>query len=486
MTEHRLEVADVFRSHGPRYLEDRGSSLSCDQRRVLKVITLCRTAALGGHVEACDKCGHRRISYNSCRNRHCPKCQASARAKWLEERTAELLPVPYFHVVFTLPEMIGPLALQNPRAVYGILFQAAAETLLEVAATPRRLGAKIGFLAVLHTWGQNLMHHPHLHCVVPGGGLSPDGSRWIPCREGFFLPVRILSRVFRGKFLSLLRKAYQRGKLRFYGELKPLEEPEHFERWLDATVKTEWVVYAKPPFGGPEQVLKYLARYTHRVAISNDRLIALEDGRVRFHWKDYAHGNAQKTMTLDAAEFIRRFLLHVLPTGFMKIRHYGFLANRNRREMVSLARTARRASDSSAGRSSAASCPPGFVRRRRVRRMLPGLQTRPDGAGPKATARTRQRFPSSYAPEAHRAVGHILRMTARQILPVSAAQTRNRVSWVEFVPTTVATSPPMQNSPCYHAPFSQTVLRAPRHAVWRLPGSPGNAQLRNPQRIKFP
>ncbi len=256
----------------------------------------------------------------------------------MEERAAELLPVPYFHVVFTLPEMIGPLALQNPRAVYGILFQAAAETLLEVAATPRRLGAKIGFLAVLHTWGQNLMHHPHLHCVVPGGGLSPDGSRWIPCREGFFLPVRILSRVFRGKFLSLLRKAYQRGKLRFYGELKPLEEPEHFERWLDATVKTEWVVYAKPPFGGPEQVLKYLARYTHRVAISNDRLIALEDGRVRFHWKDYAHGNAQKTMTLDAAEFIRRFLLHVLPTGFMKIRHYGFLANRNRREMVSLAR----------------------------------------------------------------------------------------------------------------------------------------------------
>ncbi len=206
----------------------------------------------------------------------------------MEERAAELLPVPYFHVVFTLPEMIGPLALQNPRAVYGILFQAAAETLLEVAATPRRLGAKIGFLAVLHTWGQNLMHHPHLHCVVPGGGLSPDGSRWIPCREGFFLPVRILSRVFRGKFLSLLRKAYQRGKLRFYGELKPLEEPEHFERWLDATVKTEWVVYAKPPFGGPEQVLKYLARYTHRVAISNDRLIALEDGRVRFHWKDYA------------------------------------------------------------------------------------------------------------------------------------------------------------------------------------------------------
>ncbi len=265
-----------------------------------------------------------------------PEVPGVGAAKWLEERAAELLPVPYFHVVFTLPEMIGPLALQNPRAVYGILFQAAAETLLEVAATPRRLGAKIGFLAVLHTWGQNLMHHPHLHCVVPGGGLSPDGSRWIPCREGFFLPVRILSRVFRGKFLSLLRKAYQRGKLRFYGELKPLEEPEHFERWLDATVKTEWVVYAKPPFGGPEQVLKYLARYTHRVAISNDRLIALEDGRVRFHWKDYAHGNAQKTMTLDAAEFIRRFLLHVLPTGFMKIRHYGFLANRNRREMVSL------------------------------------------------------------------------------------------------------------------------------------------------------
>ena len=256
----------------------------------------------------------------------------------MEERAAELLPVPYFHVVFTLPETIATLALQNQRTVYGILFQAAAETLLQVAADPKHLGAEIGFLAVLHTWGQNLMHHPHVHCVVPGGGFSLDGSRWTHCRKNFFLPVRILSRVFRGKFIDLVKRAYRKGTLGFHGDLKGLKLPAEFERWLDAAVRTDWVVYAKPPFGGPRQVLKYLSRYTHRVAISNQRLIALDGGQVRFHWKDYAQGNANKVMTLAAIEFIRRFLLHVLPRGFVKIRHYGFLSNRMRKRKLAEAR----------------------------------------------------------------------------------------------------------------------------------------------------
>ena len=256
----------------------------------------------------------------------------------MEERAAELLPVPYFHVVFTLPETIATLALQNQRTVYGILFQAAAETLLQVAADPKHLGAEIGFLAVLHTWGQNLMHHPHVHCVVPGGGFSLDGSCWAHCRKNFFLPVRVLSRVFRGKFIDLLKREYRKGKLSFHSDLKGLTLPAEFERWLDAAVRTDWVVYAKPPFGGPRQVLKYLSRYTHRVAISNQRLIALDDGQVRFHWKDYAQGNANKVMTLAATEFIRRFLLHVLPRGFVKIRHYGFLSNRMRKQKLAEAR----------------------------------------------------------------------------------------------------------------------------------------------------
>ena len=278
------------------------------------------------------------IAYNSCRNRHCPKCQATAAAQWMEARQAELLPVEYFHVVFTLPPALRPIALQNRRAVYGLLFRAVAETLQQIAADPRHLGAEIGFLAVLHTWGQNLQHHPHVHCVVPGGGISPDGSRWIACRSRFFLPVRVLSRVFRGKFLTRLRSAFEQGKLSFHGKLAPLADPSEFHRLLAASARAEWVVYAKPPFGGPEQVLKYLARYTHRVAISNQRLIALEDGKVRFRWKDYAHGGAPKTMALNPVEFIRRFLLHVLPSGFVRIRHYGFLANRMRHDKLALCR----------------------------------------------------------------------------------------------------------------------------------------------------
>ncbi len=338
MTKHRLEVADVIRNCSSTFLDQFGGSLSSEQKRVLDDLARCRTAALGGHVEACDQCGHLRIAYNSCRNRHCPKCQGAAAAQWLDAREAELLPVEYFHVVFTLPEMIGPIALQNRRVVYGILFRAAAETLLQIAADPKHLGAEIGILAVLHTWGQNLQHHPHVHCVVPGGGLSPDGSSWISCHPGFFLPVRILSRVFRGKFLAMLRNAFDRGRLSFHGKLSGLAESRKFQRRLAASARTDWVVYAKPPFGGPAQVLKYLARYTHRVAITNRRLVALEDGKVRFRWKDYACSGRAKTMTLDASEFLRRFLLHVLPSGFVRIRHFGFLSNRLRHEKVAACR----------------------------------------------------------------------------------------------------------------------------------------------------
>jgi len=331
----RLELADVFRSLDLDSLEESGTVLSAAQRRVLRDITQCRTAALGGHLGQCDQCGHQQIAYNSCRNRHCPKCQAAARAKWLDERAADLLPVGYYHVVFTLPDQLSSLALQNKRAVYGLLFKAASETLSEIAADPKHLGAEIGFLAVLHTWGQTLQHHPHLHCVVPGGGLSPDHSKWIACRKGFFLPVKVLSRLFRRKFVAGLRQMFKAGKLRCAG---PLAQKSQFEKLLDDLSRIEWVVYAKPPFGSPEQVLKYLARYTHRVAISNHRLMELKDGRVSFSYKDYAAGNVTKTMALDAVEFARRFLLHVLPVGFVRIRHYGFLANRCRRERVDLCR----------------------------------------------------------------------------------------------------------------------------------------------------
>ena len=334
-----LEVADIFRGEAVSYLQDYGARLSSSQKRVFSDIQACRTAVMGGHVGACDECGHRAISYNSCRNRHCPKCQALARAKWLEQRAAELLPISYFHVVFTLPAEVAALALQNKRLLYGMLFEAASRTLIEVAANPRHLGAKeIGLLAVLHTWGQNLMHHPHLHCVVSGGGLSQDGSGWIASRKHYFLPVRVLSRVFRNKFRALLQKAFQRGELKFFGELQPLADPDAFRRFLTAATQREWVVYAKRPFGDASCVLKYLARYTHRVAISNRRLLAYRDGNVTFRYKDYAQESRQRTMTLPAAEFIRRFLLHVLPDGFMRIRHYGYLANRHRRQKLATCR----------------------------------------------------------------------------------------------------------------------------------------------------
>ncbi|MGD1069248.1 MAG: IS91 family transposase [Bryobacteraceae bacterium] len=342
MTEHRLEVADVFRTYEKEFFAKWGHVIGPHQRKAFEAIRDCRTAALGGHVEfveQCDTCGHQVIAYNSCRNRHCPKCQAMARAKWLAEREAELMPVPYFHVVFTLPEKIGRLALQNAEEIYRILFRAAAETLLTIAADPRRLGARIGFLAVLHTWGQTLHLHPHLHCVVPGGGISPDGLRWIGCRKkSFFLPVKVLSSRFRNLFLIYLRKAFEAGKLKFHGELAELASQSAFEARCLAAKQSKWVVFAKPPFGGPERVLKYLARYTHRVAISNRRLLSIEDGRVTFEYKDYADGNQTKVMTLAATEFIRRFLLHILPNGFVRIRQYGFLANRERRKKLASCR----------------------------------------------------------------------------------------------------------------------------------------------------
>jgi hypothetical protein len=338
MTRPTLEVGDIIRKYTPAFLDRYDHVLSTDQRRVLKDLALCRTAALGGHVEECDQCGQQRIAYNSCRNRHCPKCQASARARWMADRAKELLPVEYFHVVFTLPDDLAPIGLQNPRIVYNLLFQATAKTMLQLAADPKHLGADIGFLAVLHTWGQNLHLHPHLHCVVPGGGLAPDGSRWVSCRPGFFLPVRVLSRLFRGKFLAFFQEAFERQRLRFHGQIRGLAEAKAFQDLVDKLRGTEWVVYAKAPFGGPEQVLKYLARYTHRVAISNHRLIKLEDDKVLFHYKDYADDHAQKTMALEAVEFIRRLLQHVVPSGFVRIRHFGFLANRFRTDRLKLCR----------------------------------------------------------------------------------------------------------------------------------------------------
>ena len=323
-----LELAEVVRRHGHRLGEDLGG----EQRRILRAIASCRTAALGGHVQTCDQCRFQRIAYNSCRNRHCPKCQASACARWMEDRAAELLPVEYFHVVFTLPDAFNALALGNKRIVYGVLFDAVSQTLNEVAANPRHLGAKIGFIGILHTWGQNLCLHPHVHCVVPGGGLSPDGSQWIACKSGFFLPVRVLSKVFGGKFIDLLKRA------RADGKLLGVEDDGAFTRLLNASVKHDCVVYAKPPFGGPGQVLKYLARYTHRIAISNRRLVSIDDENVTFNWKDYAHDNRPRTMTLDGGEFLRRFLLHAVPSGFMRIRHFGLLANRVRAENLATCR----------------------------------------------------------------------------------------------------------------------------------------------------
>jgi hypothetical protein len=327
MTRPPLEVADLVLQYGAAYLARYGAVTSTAQRRVLHALGQCRTAALGGHKSQCDHCGHEELSYNSCRNRHCPKCQGSAQAAWLAAREGELLPVPYCHVVFTLPAALSPLALHNPHAVYTMLFQAVAETLQTIARDPQHLGAEIGFLGVLHTWGQTLHHHPHIHCLVPAGGLAVDSTVWVPCRKRFFLPVRVLSRLFRRTFLTALGQAVARGALGFHGPCQALAAPPMWRRFVATLRQTEWVVYAKPPLAGPQQVLQYLARYTHRVAITNRRLLACDEGKVTFRWKDYQRGNRQRTMTLDAVEFLRRFLLHVLPRGFKRIRHYGFFAN---------------------------------------------------------------------------------------------------------------------------------------------------------------
>jgi hypothetical protein len=325
-----LEVADIVRHHGAAYRAAHADGLGRSQRRVLAAVEACRTATLGGHVEQCADCGLVRVAYNSCRNRHCPKCQGLARAHWLTDRQAELLPVPYFHVVFTLPAPIAEIAFQNKAVVYDLLFKVAGDTLRTIAADPRHLGAEIGLVAVLHTWGQTLGHHPHVHCIVPGGGIAPDGTRWIPSRPGFFLPVRVLARLYRRLFLDRLEAAFTAGTLRFFGTLAGLSDPAVFAAHLRPWRRLAWVVYAKPPFGGPEHVLAYLGRYTHRVAIANSRLVSLDQGRVSFRWKDYRHHDKPKIMTLDADEFIRRFLLHVLPDRFRRIRHYGFLANGHR------------------------------------------------------------------------------------------------------------------------------------------------------------
>jgi hypothetical protein len=339
-----LEVADVFRAHGAAWRKANAGHVSLAQLKVMSAIESCRTSALGGHVERCEDCAHTRIAYNSCRNRHCPKCQAAAARQWLEDRKAELLPVPYYHIVFTLPAAISAIAFQNKAAVYDLLFRAAAETLTAIAADPKHLGARIGFTAVLHTWGSALTHHPHVHVIVPGGGLSPDGSRWIACKPGFFLPVpvRVLSRLFRRLFLEHLEALHAAGRLAFLGDLAPLAKKRAFDAALASLRRSDWFVYAKRPFAGPQAVLAYLARYTHRVAISNSRLIALDEKGVTFKWKDYRIKGRDrlKTMTLDAGEFIRRFLLHVLPSGFHRIRHYGLFAGTVRAHNIERARQA--------------------------------------------------------------------------------------------------------------------------------------------------
>lgn len=339
MNRPPIEVADIFRAIGREFIEKSRRWLTWQHLKVLRAIEHCRTAALGGHVDSCSQCGHRAISFNSCRNRHCPKCQVNARNKWAQLRTDELLPVKYFHVVFTLPHELSALALRNKRILYGLLFRMCSETLLEIAADPKHLGAEIGFLSILHTWGQNLLHHPHLHCIVPAGGPAPDRLSWIsPRRAEFLLPVRVLSKVFRGKFLEALGEAFRQGELTFRGNVQQLADPQRFQRLLTQLSRKKWVIYAKPPFGGAEHVLQYLARYTHRVAISNHRLAAFDGKRVTFRWKDYAHGNKKRKMTLSGDEFLRRFLLHVLPGGFTRIRYFGFLANRCRAVSLELCR----------------------------------------------------------------------------------------------------------------------------------------------------
>ena len=339
MTRPPWEVADIIRRAGDKFLERYRDSLTWSQLKVLRAIARCRTAALGGHRDQCVRCGHQAISYNSCRNRHCPKCQTNAREKWLCARRRELLPVGYFHLVFSVPHALVPLIWQNKRYLFGLLFDASAATLLEVAADPARLGAEIGFLSILHTWGQTLQRHPHIHCVVPGGGLSPDHSRWVRSAPHFFLPVRVLSRVFRGKFVAGLQRAFLSKQLVFLGPCQPLAHEKAFAAFLRTLFREDWVVYAKPPFGGPEHVLQYLARYTHRVAISNHRVLSVDGDHVTFRWKDYAHHSKSRAMTLTLEEFLRRFLQHVLPKGFPRIRYFGWFANRRRRDLLPLCRS---------------------------------------------------------------------------------------------------------------------------------------------------
>ena len=336
MNRPPFEVADIIRQHEGSFVEKNRSWLTGQHVRVLHAIERCRTAELGGHLDRCSRCGHRAISYNSCRNRHCPKCLTSARDKWLAERSRELLPVGYFHVVFTIPHQLSWLALQNKKVVYDLLFRTSAATLLAVAADAKHLGAEIGFLSVLHTWGQNLQHHPHVHCVIPVGGLSLDGQHWVRPRYTFFLPVKVLSRVFRGKFIAGLKRAFREEQLSFPGSIRHLADEKAFRSFLRSLFRHDWVVYAKRPFGGPQHVLHYLARYTHRVAISNHRIVNVADGKVIFRWKDYARGSKQRTMAVSGEEFLRRFMLHVLPRGFVRIRFFGFLANRHRASLLPL------------------------------------------------------------------------------------------------------------------------------------------------------
>jgi len=336
MSRPPLEVADLIRAAGTAFLERNRQWIRWKHVKVLLAIARCRTAALGGHLDQCTRCGYRAISYNSCRNRHCPKCQTAARERWIAARQKELLPTRYVHVVFTLPAQLAPLALQNKKLLYGLLLRASAETLLEVARDPRHLGAEIGFFSVLHTWSQRLTLHPHVHCVIPAGGLNLDHTHWVKSQNRFFLPLKVLSRVFRGKFVAGLKQAFQSGRLHFHGNLAPLAQPKTFAAWLRLLFRKDWVVYAKRPFGGPAYVLQYLGRYTHRVAISNHRLVSFTEGKVTFRWRDSAHHNEQKLITLSLDEFLRRFLLHLLPKGFVHIRNFGFLANRRRATLLPL------------------------------------------------------------------------------------------------------------------------------------------------------
>jgi Putative transposase/Transposase zinc-binding domain len=334
-TSHGVELADIFRLHGPGYRESH--LLPRRYLRVMRAVEVCRTALLGGHRYEYD-CNHVDISYNSCRNRHCPKCQTLRKEKWIAARVEDLLPIPYFHVVFTIPSQLNPIVIMNQKIMYDLLFRCASETLIELSNNPKHLGARVGFTAILHTWGQSLIDHPHVHCVVTGGGLSPDGSRWVSSRKGFFIPVRVMSALFRGKFLAYLKDVFESGNLVFHGGIRHLKEPHTFESFRKQFYHKKWVVYCKSPFTGAEGVLQYLGRYTHRIAISNNRILTLQDGKVSFRWRDYADGEKQKIMTLSADEFIRRFLLHVLPDRYIRMRHYGLLGNRKCKNNISLCR----------------------------------------------------------------------------------------------------------------------------------------------------